>query len=97
MILPSMIPITSVSLRLAVLRKSSGVTTGASTEFRPTGATGRRFAKAASSSRTPPAKTMPARQVASSSSTTMSARLPGAIWPRAFSPKASAAERLAAR
>ena len=89
--------ITGVSTRLPAVRKSSARTTGAFTEWRATGATTSRAAKAASPHSTPPQNTISGWHSARSPSTTISARLPGAIWPRSLSPKASAADRLAAR
>ena len=87
----SIAPITGPDGPAARTANSSGATGARLTEPWPTGGTTARSANAASSIGTPPQITCATAQLSRSSSSTMSARRPGAIWPRSNRPNARAA------
>lgn len=97
MIRPASTPITGSSAAPPAISKSAASTVPALTLSRPTGATRGRLSNSAGSTMRPAEMTVSTEQSARSPTSTMSARRPGAIIPRSRSPKARAADQLAAR
>jgi methyl-accepting chemotaxis protein len=98
MILPSMMPMTSVSSRLAECAEARGVDRRRLDRVpaRPAArCPARRRPRRSDHARRRPDRLRPA--AFQPVEATISARLPGAIWPRSFSPNASAADSVAAR